>query len=75
MSFVVDGLHPHDVGPGARRQRHRGAGWTPLRVAGLPTVRRPATTRASFYVYNGTDDLDALVEGVVAAQAFFGARP
>ena len=29
----------------------------------------------SFYVYNDTDDLDALVEGIVAAQQFFGVAP
>ena len=43
-----------------------------------PVCRRygvAATTRASFYVYNDTDDLDALVEGIVAAQQFFGVRP
>jgi cysteine desulfurase/selenocysteine lyase len=40
-----------------------------------PIVRRfgvPATTRATFYLYNGTDDVDALVAGVEHAQRFFG---
>ena len=40
-----------------------------------PVCRRygvPATTRASVYVYNDTDDLDALVEGIRSAQSFFG---
>ena len=31
----------------------------------------PATARASFYVYNGRDDVDALVDGVVACRARF----
>ena len=37
----------------------------------VATASRPPP-RASFYVYNDTDDLDALVEGIVAAQQFFG---
>ena len=40
-----------------------------------PTCRRfgvPATTRLSTYVYNDTSDIDAAIEGILAAQAFFG---
>jgi cysteine desulfurase/selenocysteine lyase len=33
----------------------------------------PATTRASFYVYNDTDDVEALASAVRAAQKVFGA--
>jgi cysteine desulfurase/selenocysteine lyase len=38
-------------------------------------VRRygvPATTRATFYVHTGYDDIDALADGIRAAQRFFG---
>jgi cysteine desulfurase/selenocysteine lyase len=41
-------------------------------------VRRygvPATTRATFYVHTGYDDIDALVDGVREAQRFFGVAP
>jgi cysteine desulfurase/selenocysteine lyase len=31
-----------------------------------------ATVRASFYLYNTVDEVDALVEAVLAAQRFFG---
>jgi cysteine desulfurase/selenocysteine lyase len=31
----------------------------------------PATTRASFYLYNTTEDIDALVAGIRAAQKYF----
>ena len=34
----------------------------------------PATTRATFYVHTGYDDIDALADGVRAAQ-FFGVGP
>lgn len=72
VSFVVEGLHPHDVGQVldshgvAVRVGHHCA-W--------PTCRRfkvPATTRLSPYIYNDTDDIDAAVAGIVAAQRFFG---
>jgi cysteine desulfurase/selenocysteine lyase len=32
----------------------------------------PATTRASFYVYNDLDDVEALVAAVKATQRIFG---
>jgi cysteine desulfurase/selenocysteine lyase len=32
----------------------------------------PATTRATFYVYNDEADVAALVDGIKAAQKFFG---
>ena len=73
MSFVVDGIHPHDVGQildshgVAVRVGHHCA-W--------PTCRRfgvPATTRASFSLYNDATDVAALIDGVAAAQQFFGA--
>lgn len=72
VSFVVDGIHPHDLGQVldddgvAVRVGHHCA-W--------PTCRRygvPATTRATFHIYNDKSDVDALVEGVVRAQRFFG---
>ena len=31
----------------------------------------PATTRASFYVYNDEADVDALIEALAKAQKFF----
>ena len=37
-----------------------------MRVLGVP-----ATTRASFYVYNDEADVDALVDALAAAERFF----
>ena len=37
-----------------------------MRVLGVP-----ATTRASFYVYNDEADADALVEALATAEKFF----
>jgi cysteine desulfurase/selenocysteine lyase len=75
VSFVVDGIHPHDVG---QVLDDRGVAVRVGHHCAWPVCRRfdvPATTRASFYVYNGTDDLDALVEGIRSAQQFFGVLP
>ena len=72
VSFVVDDLHPHDVGQVldelgvAVRVGHHCA-WPICRRFGIP-----ATTRATFYVYNTLADVDALAEGVRHAQKFFG---
>jgi cysteine desulfurase/selenocysteine lyase len=32
----------------------------------------PATTRASLYLYNTTEDVDALLDGLEKAHAIFG---
>jgi cysteine desulfurase/selenocysteine lyase len=74
VSFVVDGVHPHDVGQVlddegiAVRVGHHCA---------RPTFRRfgvPATTRASIHIYNDLDDVEALLAGVERVQRFFGVR-
>ncbi|TPQ16442.1 cysteine desulfurase [Streptomyces sporangiiformans] len=73
VSFTVDGVHPHDVG---QVLDERGVAVRVGHHCARPIVRRygiPATTRATFYVYNTPEEVDALVEGVRAAQAYFGA--
>jgi cysteine desulfurase/selenocysteine lyase len=75
VSFVVDGVHPHDVGQVlddlgiAVRVGHHCA-WPIMRRYGIP-----ATTRATFYLYNTREEIDALVEGVEHVQRFFGVAP
>ncbi len=72
VAFVVDGIHAHDVGQlldaegVAVRVGHHCA-WPLHRVYGVA-----ATTRASFYLYNDTDDVDALVAAIANAQRYFG---
>lgn len=72
ISFTLGDIHPHDLGQYldsqgiAVRTGHHCA-WPLTRKLGVP-----ATTRASVYLYNTTDDLDALVEGVQGAQRYFG---
>lgn len=72
ISFVVDGVHPHDVG---QLLDSRGVAVRVGHHCAWPTCRRfavPATTRISTYLYNDTADIDAAIEGIEAAQQFFG---
>jgi cysteine desulfurase/selenocysteine lyase len=71
LSFVVDGVHPHDVGAVldddgiAIRAGHHCA---------QPVMQRfgvPATARASFAFYNTRDEVDALVRGIRRVQTVF----
>jgi len=72
LSFVVDGIHPHDVGQVldelgiAVRTGHHCA-WPLHRALGAQS-----STRATFYLYNTHDEVDALADGVRQAQKFFG---
>jgi cysteine desulfurase/selenocysteine lyase len=72
ISFTLGDIHPHDLGQFldsqgiAVRTGHHCA-WPLTRKLGVP-----ATTRASVYLYNTTDDLDALISGVQGAQKYFG---
>ena len=71
VSFVVDDVHPHDVG---HILDSRGVAVRVGHHCAWPTVRRmgvPATTRATPYIYNDLEDIDALVEGVIAARDFY----
>ena len=71
LSFVVDGIHPHDVGTVlddegiAIRAGHHCA---------QPVMHRfgvPATARASFAFYNTREEVDALVRGIRRVRSVF----
>ena len=71
ISFLFEGIHAHDIsqvvdehGVCVRAGHH--CAKPLMRVLGVP-----ATTRASFYVYNDEADVDALVEALAAAERFF----
>src|SRR4029450_12932190 len=72
VAFVVDGVHAHDVG---QVLDDRGVAVRVGHHCAWPLHRRfggAATVRATFHVYNTPDEVDALVDGVRAAQKFFG---
>jgi cysteine desulfurase/selenocysteine lyase len=72
VSFTVADVHPHDVGQVldelgiAVRTGHHCA-WPLHRALGVQ-----ASTRATFYLYNTHDEVDALADGIRQAQKFFG---
>ncbi len=72
IAFTIADIHPHDVGQyvdsqGVAVRTGHHCAW-PL----AKCMNVPATTRASFYLYNDERDVDALVEAVVGAQKYFG---
>ncbi|MDC7088293.1 cysteine desulfurase [Corynebacterium pseudodiphtheriticum] len=72
VSFVVDGVHPHDLGQvlddrGVCVRVGHHCAWPAHRSLGMQS-----TARASFYLYNTTEEIDALADGIVHAQGFFG---
>ncbi len=71
ISFVIEGIHPHDIGTIldrsgiAIRTGHHCAQPVMLRF------RIPATARASFAMYNTRGEVDALVEGIQKVKEVF----
>ncbi|GLQ18550.1 cysteine desulfurase [Maritalea porphyrae] len=71
FSFAIEGVHAHDLstildryGVAVRAGSH----------CAQPLLQRfgvTSTCRASFGVYNGTDDVDVLIEAIEKAQKFF----
>ena len=72
VSFVVEGVHPHDVGQVldsrgiAVRVGHHCA-WPGCRAMDVP-----ATTRMSTYIYNDTQDVDDFIEALGRVRDVFG---
>ncbi|MFA6114771.1 MAG: cysteine desulfurase [Sphingomonas sp.] len=72
VSFSILGVHPHDIGTILDEERvairagHHCA--QPL----MEALGVPATARASFGVYNGAADVDALVRGIERVTRIFG---
>lgn len=70
-AFTFDGIHPHDVaqvldrvGIAVRAGHH----------CAMPLHEKyniPATTRASFYLYNTIDEVNRLIEGLYTVKQFF----
>jgi cysteine desulfurase/selenocysteine lyase len=71
-SFVVDGIHPHDVG---QFLDDRGIAVRVGHHCAQPVHRRlgaTASTRISTYLYNTADEVDAAIAAVADARSFFG---
>jgi cysteine desulfurase/selenocysteine lyase len=71
LSFVLEGVHPHDIGTIVDRE---GVAIRTGHHCAQPVMERfgvPATARASFAMYNTTQDVDALVAALRRVQAVF----
>lgn len=72
IAFTVDGVHPHDLGQvldahGVAIRTGHHCAWPAHRE-----LEVQATSRASFYLYNTKEEVDALVEAIREARRFFG---
>ena len=71
LSFVIEGLHPHDIGTVLD---YEGVAVRTGHHCAQPVMERygiPATTRASFALYNTRQEIDALVRGLQKAVETF----
>ncbi len=71
LSIALEGVHAHDISQVLDTQA---VCIRPGHHCAKPLMRvlgAPATARASIYVYNDTDDIDALAAALVAARDFF----
>jgi cysteine desulfurase/selenocysteine lyase len=72
VGFVMEAAHPHDLTTFADRQ---GLALRGGHHCNQPLMRRfglPGTTRASFYFYNTTAEIDRMIDILGAAARFFG---
>ena len=72
LSFVLDGIHPHDTGTILDRE---GIAVRTGHHCAQPVMDRfgiPATVRASFALYNTKEEVDALADGIRKAQELLG---
>ncbi|MFQ5861191.1 MAG: cysteine desulfurase [Dehalococcoidia bacterium] len=75
ISFYSSETHPHDLGTLLDRE---GIAIRAGHHCAMPLMRKlqvPATTRASFYIYNDKSEVDLLVEALKRALAFFSRGP
>jgi cysteine desulfurase/selenocysteine lyase len=71
LSFVIDGVHPHDVGTILNQD---GIAIRTGHHCAQPVMQRfkvPATSRASFAFYNTMREVDALIAGIRNVQKVF----
>ncbi len=75
ISFNLRAIHAHDVG---QVLDSHGVAIRVGHHCAQPLMRElgvPATARASFYVYNTSDEVDTLIEGLRATQRLFSPVP
>ncbi|HJS30153.1 MAG TPA: cysteine desulfurase [Anaerolineales bacterium] len=71
VSFILDGLHPHDI---AQVINEDGIAVRAGHHCAMPLHEKygiPASTRASFYVYNTPEEVDRLVDSLYRVKKLF----
>lgn len=72
VSFVIDGIHPHDLGT---ILDHEGVAIRAGHHCAMPLMDRfgvPGTARASLAFYNTNEEIDRLAAGIETARNLFG---
>lgn len=82
VSFAMEGVHPHDIGTildeAGRNESGLGDGGVAIRAGHhccqplMDHLGVPATARASFGIYSGKQDIDALLRGIERVRRIFG---
>lgn len=71
FSFAIEGVHAHDLSTLLDRYGIAVRAGTHCAQPLLKRFGATSTARASFAMYNGKDDVDALVDGITRASSFF----
>jgi cysteine desulfurase / selenocysteine lyase len=72
LSFVMEGLHPHDIGTVLDQQGIAVRTGHHCAEPVMNWFHVPATTRASLAFYNTTSEIDALADGIRKAKEVLG---
>lgn len=71
FSFTIKGTHPHDVSEILNQEGIATRGGHHCAKILFDKIGVPNASRASFYVYNTTEDLDRLIEGIKKVKKIF----
>lgn len=71
FSFVLDGVHPHDIGTILDREGIAIRAGHHCAMPVMQHLQLPATARASFSIYNTLEEVDALFDGLATVKRLF----
>ena len=71
ISFIIEGIHPHDIGTILDREGIAVRTGHHCAQPVMQFFRVPATARASFALYNTRQEIDRLVEGIEKVKEVF----
>ncbi len=71
ISFILEGLHPHDVGEILNQEGIAIRGGNHCAMPLMTSLKINGTNRASFQIYNSKEDIDNLIKAIKKAQDLF----